>query len=180
MGFVKRLEELKSSAPTEVGLLKIKPIQIHLKDNAVPYSVSTARHISVPMLSKVKIELFWSTETPQSYTSKGSCTLQTIEEAGLKLNTEKCLLRQSQLRYLGNLIDSEDICPDKSKIEAITFLEPLENITDLRRVLGMGHYLGRYVAHLSQFQGRLMNCWEGTLNGPGAQCRKMHFAKWSA
>lgn len=55
MGLVKRLEELKSSAPTDIGLLKI--IRISLKDNAVPYSVTTARRISVPMLSKVKMEL---------------------------------------------------------------------------------------------------------------------------
>ena len=96
--------------------------------------------------------------TPELHEQRLQSTLQTIEEAGLKLNTEKGLLRQSQLRYLGSVIDSEDIRPDKSKIEAITFLEPLENITDLRRVLGMVHYLGRYVAHLSEFQGRLMNC----------------------
>ena len=39
MGFVKRLEELKSSAPTEVGLLNIKPIQIPLKDSREWFSV---------------------------------------------------------------------------------------------------------------------------------------------
>ena len=88
--------------------------------------------------------------TPELHEQRLQSTLQTIEEAGLKLNTEKFLLRQSQLRYLGHVIDSEGIRPDKSKIEAITLLEPPENITDLRRVLGMVHYLGRYVAHLSE------------------------------
>lgn len=72
------------------------------------------------------------------------------------LNTEKCLLRQSQFRYLGHVIDSKDIHPDKTKVGAITLLEPPENITDLRRVLGMVHYLGRYVAHLSEVT-RLLN-----------------------
>lgn len=57
MGLIKRLEDLKSAAPEEVGLLKIKPIKIHLKDNAIPYSIATARRVSVPMLQKVKKEL---------------------------------------------------------------------------------------------------------------------------
>ena len=83
-------------------------------------------------------------------------TLCTTEKAGLMLNTEKCLLRQSQFCYLGHVIDSKGIHPDKTKIEAITLLEPLENITDLRRVLGMVHYLDRYIAQLSEVT-RLLN-----------------------
>lgn len=42
---------------TDVGLLKIKPGKICLRDNAVPYSVNTARRVSAPMLPKVKAEL---------------------------------------------------------------------------------------------------------------------------
>lgn len=37
--------------------MKIKPVNIALKEGAVPYSVSIARRLSVPMLSKVKEEL---------------------------------------------------------------------------------------------------------------------------
>lgn len=76
--------------------------------------------------------------------------MRTIENARLKLNKERCLLRQSQPRYLGHVIDDKGIRPDKAKIEAITNLEPPENVSDLRRMLGMVHYLGRYVPHLSE------------------------------
>ncbi|XP_060774394.1 uncharacterized protein K02A2.6-like [Neoarius graeffei] len=76
--------------------------------------------------------------------------LRTIENAGLKLNNEKCLLRQSQLCYLGHVIDSNGIHPDNAKIEAITQLQPPENVSDLRQMMGMVHYLGRYVPHLSE------------------------------
>lgn len=40
-----------------MGLLKIKPVKICLHEDAVPYSINTARRISTPMLPKVKAEL---------------------------------------------------------------------------------------------------------------------------
>lgn len=286
MGLVKRLDELSSAVPTDIGLLKIKPIRICLKDNAVPYSVTTARRISVPMLSRVKLELermmaagvieeikeptewcapmvavpkkngqiricvdlkqlnkavkrekymlptideilprlaeakvfslldaasgFWQLplhedsaklttfltpfgryyfrrlpfgitsapeifqremaellkdqegvavfmddilvygNTAEQHEQRLQSALRTIENAGLKLNNEKCLLRQSQLCYLGHVIDSNGIRPDNAKIDAITQLQPPEDVSDLRRMLGMVHYLGRYVPHLSE------------------------------
>ena len=40
-----------------MGLLKIKPVKVCLRDDAVPYSVNTARRVSAPLLPKVKAEL---------------------------------------------------------------------------------------------------------------------------
>ncbi len=58
MELVKRLEEIQPiSSPSELGLVKIKPIKIRLKEDAVPYSVYTARRVSVPLLPKVQAEI---------------------------------------------------------------------------------------------------------------------------
>ncbi|KAK9517533.1 hypothetical protein VZT92_022897 [Zoarces viviparus] len=76
-------------------------------------------------------------------------TLDTLETAGLKLNHDKCLLRQRRPNYLGHCIDERGIRPDEAKVKAVTQLEPPNNVTDLRRILGMIHYLGRYLANLS-------------------------------
>ncbi len=286
MELVKRLEEIQPiSYPSELGLVKIKPIKIHLKEDAVPYSVYTARRVSVPLLPKVQAEIermvqcgvieeiteptewcapmvavpkktgqiricvdlkqlnkavkrekfvlptiddilpklahaqvfslldaasgFWQLpldidcaklttfitpfgryffrrlpfgitsapeifqremsailkdleavavfmddilvygNTPEEHEHRLHRALEAVDRAGLKLNTEKCLLRQGQLRYLGHVIDKEGICPDTTQIEAITHLEKPKNISELRRMLGMIHYLGRYVPHLS-------------------------------
>lgn len=51
MGLIKRIGEVKSTEikdphPEEVGKLNIKPIKITLKEDAVPYSVTTARRVS--------------------------------------------------------------------------------------------------------------------------------------
>lgn len=76
--------------------------------------------------------------------------LQRVESAGLKLNKEKCSLRQSQLRFLGHLIDQSGVRPDPDKVEAIHQLPPPENVQELKRVLGMVNYLGRFVPAVGQ------------------------------
>lgn len=72
-----------------------------------------------------------------------------IESAGLKLNKEKCSLRQSQLRFLGHLIDHSGVRPDPDKVEAISQLPPPRNVQELKRVLGMVNYLGKYIPALA-------------------------------
>lgn len=57
MGLVKRLNEIQSTFDAELGLLKVKPVKIRLREEAVPYSVSTARRVSAPLFPKVRAEL---------------------------------------------------------------------------------------------------------------------------
>ncbi|CAL9695394.1 unnamed protein product [Knipowitschia caucasica] len=58
MGLIKRIEEIKASeqiidsCPNEVGKLNVKPIKIALKENAVPYSVTTARRVLCTHVTK--------------------------------------------------------------------------------------------------------------------------------
>ncbi|XP_034023466.1 uncharacterized protein K02A2.6-like [Thalassophryne amazonica] len=75
--------------------------------------------------------------------------MQRIEIAGLKLNRDKCSIRQHQLRFLGHLIDKDGIRPDPDKVEAIQQLPPPTNVPELKRILGMVNYLGRYIPKLS-------------------------------
>ncbi|XP_061570027.1 uncharacterized protein K02A2.6-like [Cololabis saira] len=75
--------------------------------------------------------------------------LQRVESTGLKLNKDKCCLRQSQLRFLGHLIDQSGVRPDPDKAEAIRQLPPPENVQELKRFLGMVNYLGKFVPALA-------------------------------
>lgn len=285
MGLVKRVDEVQSTFGADLGLLKIQPVKICLREDAVPYSVNTARRVSAPLLPKVKAELkrmvkcgvieevkeptewcapmvpvpkktgevricvdlkqlntavkrerfvlptiddilpklaesrvfslldaasgFWQipldrvtaklttfitpmgryffkqlpfgiSSAPEIFQREMSVLLRghegvevymddilvhgrdekeheerlkgvlhTLESAGLKLNDEKCRLRQKQLNYLGHHIDKDGIRPDPSKVSAITELQPPSDVPGLRRFLGMVHYLGRYLPNLS-------------------------------
>ena len=88
--------------------------------------------------------IYFYSDTPADQEVRLQNTLYTLEKAGLKVNPDKCLLRQKWLNYLGHYTDEDGICLDEAKIQAITQLEPPRNVSDLRRILGMIHYLGRY------------------------------------
>ena len=125
----------------------------------LPFGISSAPEIfQQKMLETLQglegVEVFmddilvYGTSTEQ-HDARLEKVLQRVESAGLKLNKDKCSLRQSQLHFLGHLIDQSGLRPDPDKVEAIHQLAPPGNVHELKRVLGMVNYLGRYVPNLS-------------------------------
>ena len=78
-----------------------------------------------------------------------SCMKKTVD-AGLKLNREKCEFALQEIEFLGFIISGDGIRPDPKKVKAITDMPEPTNITELRRVLGMINFLGRFLPHLSE------------------------------
>ena len=76
-------------------------------------------------------------------------TLRRIHDAILRLNREKCEFRKSKIEYFGHVISEEGISPITERIKAIVDLPAPTNVTELRRVLGMIHHLGRFIPDLS-------------------------------
>ena len=76
-------------------------------------------------------------------------TLARLTAAGVKLNKEKCEFRKKELDFLGFVVSKEGVKPDSQKIEAILNMPDPTNVTELRRLLGMINFLGRYVKDLS-------------------------------
>ncbi len=88
-------------------------------------------------------------DTMEQHDQRLTKVLERIESAGLKLNREKCLLRQQQLHFLGHLIDKSGVRLDPEKVRAVRELSPPLNVQELKRVLGMFNYLGKYIPNLS-------------------------------
>ena len=76
--------------------------------------------------------------------------LDRLEKSGVTLNGEKCVFGQSQIKFLGHLIDRDGIRSDPEKVAAITKLDPPSNITQLRRLTGMINQLGKFSPNLSE------------------------------
>ena len=75
--------------------------------------------------------------------------MQRIQAVGLKLRREKCSTKQGELRFLGHLIDRPGIWPNPDKVEAIWQMSPPANVQQLKMILGMISYLGRFIPNLS-------------------------------
>ena len=65
------------------------------------------------------------------------------------MNTEKCKMRRSEVTYFGHVVGKDGLKPDPEKVAAISQLEPPQNVSELRTILGMFNYLGKFLPNLS-------------------------------
>ena len=76
--------------------------------------------------------------------------LDRLVERKLTLNLDKCLFSQTKLQYLVEIIDSEGIRKDPSKVKAITDMAETQDIADLRRFLGLVNHLMKFCPKLAE------------------------------
>jgi hypothetical protein len=88
-------------------------------------------------------------KTLDEHNSRLEKTLERIQESGLKLNKDKCEFRKPQLEYFGHIISDRGISPNPERIKAVRELKAPTDTTELRRVIGIINYLGRFLPDLS-------------------------------
>ena len=64
---------------------------------------------------------------------------------------------KQKLKYCGHVLTSEGILPDPAKVEAITRMPRPRSKTEVRRLLGMINYLGKFLPQLSDVSEPLRN-----------------------
>ena len=67
----------------------------------------------------------------------------------MTLNIEKCQFSQNQVTFLGQVINSNGIRPDPSKVTAIQKVQAPTNVGDVRRFLGMANQLSKFSPNLA-------------------------------
>ncbi|EYC34973.1 hypothetical protein Y032_1220g3764 [Ancylostoma ceylanicum] len=78
-----------------------------------------------------------------------------LKEAGLRLKAQKCVLMQTQVSFLGHVIDSEGVHMDPKKVEAISRYEAPKNVKELRTFLGMASFYRKFCLGFSKVAGCL-------------------------
>ena len=89
-------------------------------------------------------------KTQEEHDKRLTTVLQKIAAAGVTLNEDKCKIAKTQVKFLGQLIDKHGIHPDPAKVSAIKQMKAPNNITELRRFLGMINQLGKFIPQLSE------------------------------
>ena len=76
--------------------------------------------------------------------------MRRIEAAGVTLNREKCEFNKERLSFLGHLIDKDGIRADPEKTAAVIQMAAPQNITELRRFMGMINQLAKFSPRLAE------------------------------
>lgn len=58
-------------------------------------------------------------QAPTFHVRRLMTVLQRLQDAGLTLNERKCAFSQSQVKFLGQMIDQQGVRPDPDKVSAI-------------------------------------------------------------
>jgi len=76
--------------------------------------------------------------------------LERCRQQGIKLNKDKLSMNRKSVMFMGHVLTSEGLKPDKRKVEAIVRMPRPENKAALQRLLGMATFLARYCPNFSQ------------------------------
>jgi len=68
----------------------------------------------------------------------------------LKLNMDKCLIRRSEVQYVGHLLTSEGLKPDPRKVQAVEDMPAPTDKEGVRRFIGFVTYLSKFIPNLSE------------------------------
>jgi len=138
----------------------------------LPFGISSAPELFQEGLDGVlclidDVLIFGSSK--EEHDARLSAVLQRIEKAGATLNKEKCLFRQTKIKFLGHIIDQDGIHPDPDKTSAISNMEQPQSVSDLRRFMGLVNQLGKFslcVADISQPLRELLRSGQAWVWGP--------------
>ena len=75
--------------------------------------------------------------------------LKRLEEEGLTLKKGKCEFMLEKVQYLGHVISADGLQPSESKTRAISAAPPPQNVSQLRSLLGMVNYYGKFLGQIS-------------------------------
>ena len=88
-------------------------------------------------------------KTKEEHDGRLQRVMAVARQTGVKLNEAKCHLGRREVSYFGHLVSSQGIRPSKEKIAAIVNMPAPSNVTELRSLLGMINFLGKFVNNLA-------------------------------
>lgn len=80
-----------------------------------------------------------------------------LKEFNLRVRLDKCRFYQSEVKYLGIIINAQGQRPDPGKIEAIVSMPDPTNVAELRSLLGAITFYSRFVKAMSTIRAPLDN-----------------------
>ena len=89
-------------------------------------------------------------KTQEEHDQRLAEALTRIQSARVTLNKDKCVFNTSTLTFLGHVLDKDGIRADSKKKSAISQMDRPNNVSKLRRFMGMLKQLGKFSQTLPQ------------------------------
>ena len=73
-----------------------------------------------------------------------------MKDVGLTLNREKCKFRQSQVEFLGHILDQNGVHPTQERVAAIRKLQEPTDMHGVRQLNGMINFVSRFLPDIAK------------------------------
>ena len=84
-------------------------------------------------------------KTPQEHDRIMSKVVERATEWNLKLNLDKCQVKQRRVTYVGHLVNDRGLPPDPENVRAVRSMPVPGSKEDVRRFLGFVQYLSKFI-----------------------------------
>ena len=95
--------------------------------------------------------------TPEEHLRHVAAVLERLEQANLHLKFKKCRFGQSQIKYLGHIVDARGLSVDRAKVAAMAEMPQPRNVQEIQAFLGAANYYRRFVPGFSSIAEPLHN-----------------------
>jgi hypothetical protein len=124
-----------------------------------PYGVSTAPSLfqrtmdsllaGIPHTAAFLDDVLVTGATEEEHLSNLDAVLTRMQDAGLRLNPDKCVFFAREVTYLGHKISAAGLQPTDDKVRAIDEAPNPTNVTELKSFLGLVNYYGKFISQLA-------------------------------
>ncbi|XP_064464136.1 uncharacterized protein K02A2.6-like [Ornithodoros turicata] len=123
--------------------------------NRMPFGIASAPAVfqrtmeqvisGLPSVACYLDDIIVTGRNDEEHLSNLSKVLARLQEFGFTLKREKCAFLQTQVEYLGHIVDADGFRPSPKKVSAILNMPPPNQVSELRSFLGMVQHYGKYL-----------------------------------
>lgn len=136
---------------THVGLFRYKRLNFGISSAAEIFQ-NTIRQVlnGIQNVLNVSDDILVFGRTKEEHDSALNAVLHRLQESGLTLNGKKCHFHQRELSFFGLIFSSDGVRPDPKKVEAFLEVKTPESPQEVKSLLGMINYSGRFLRNLAE------------------------------
>ena len=95
-------------------------------------------------------EILIYSRAPEEHECRLTIVLQTLREHKLYAKMSKCKFWMKEVKFPSHVVSEQGVAVDPAKIEAVMKWEPLKNVTEVRRFMGLAGYYRRFMEGFSK------------------------------
>lgn len=153
----------KTAVITPFGLFEFPCMSFGLKTAPATYQRFMDELLrDLPFAYAYLDDICVASETEEENYKNVEAVLQRIHDAGLTITVAKCAFFQEEIDFLGYTVSKDGIRPRAEKVKAMLEFPLPENVSQLRRYLGMMNFYRRCIPQAAAAQALLFDMTKGS------------------